>query len=144
MKNKFKVGDKVRLRKDKICSLPKHLFDHDKVYTVVKSFTTYYDEDCIDVMGVETGGWYSWRFELAEENMKHTTIRCVIDQPYVDRPMAAKDFDWIIYNASTNYVVAVTYCEAMARAILQGIQSNPTFMDLYCVTKRWKSPEPMV
>lgn len=75
--------------------------------------------------------------------MKHT-IRCVVDQPYVERPLCDRSFDWVVYNAHTGYVVALTYSEDMAKTILQGIQSNPNFMDRYSVTKRWKSPEPMV
>lgn len=79
-----------------------------------------------------------------EDEMKQNTIRCVVDQPYVDRPLADRTFDWIVYNAHSGYVVALTYSEEMAKTILRGINSEPNFMDTYSVTKRWKSPEPMV
>ena len=76
-------------------------------------------------------------------NMTRLTVKCKIDQPFVERPMAGP-FDYIVYNKHTGYVVAATYSPQMARAILQGISATPEFMDSYAITESFKYTEPKV
>lgn len=135
MTNKFKVGDKVRLKKDQPCSLPKHIFDPDKVYTVIKCFTTYYG-DCIDVMGVETGGWYSWRFELVEsakdDKMTQfpTSVKTIPKTKYNTHPTI--QMRYAIITPKSGNIVGYAYCEDMAQAIITGMGAYPNkFQDGY-------------
>jgi len=71
-------------------------------------------------------------------------IKCKNTAPYVERSQCDK-FTWHVYNMVTGNIVASTYDENMARAILLGIKSNPdTYTCGYDITETWQEPEPMI
>ena len=72
--------------------------------------------------------------------MKHLSVKCKADQPFIERTMAGP-FKWIVYNRTTGYVVAATYSEDMAAAILRGIGDTQEFVDIYSVTELYSQPE---
>ena len=70
-------------------------------------------------------------------------IKCKNTDPYVTRPLCA-EFTWLVYNKNSGYIVAATYDEDMAKALLNGIRLSSKYNDDYGITEVWKSPEPMV
>ena len=70
-------------------------------------------------------------------------IKCKSTAPYVERPLVA-EFTWFVYNKRSGHIVAATYCENMANAILDGIKRSSIYSDEYGITEVWKSPEPMI
>jgi hypothetical protein len=71
-------------------------------------------------------------------------IKCKNTAPYVQRSQCGK-FTWHVYNKETGQIVASTYDELMAMAILLGIKCNPkTYTCEYDITENWQEPEPMV
>ena len=71
-------------------------------------------------------------------------VKCKNTEPYTTRALCG-EFTWLVYNMTTGYIVAATYDEMMARAIIAGIEKNPiSYFDKYAITEVWKAPEPMV
>jgi hypothetical protein len=75
--------------------------------------------------------------------MKPTPIKCKNTEQYTTRALAG-EFTWLVYNRNTGYIVAATYDEHMAEAMLLGIKRHAFYKDEYGITEVWKSPEPMV
>ncbi len=74
---------------------------------------------------------------------KTSVIKCKVTSPYVDRSQV-EEFTWHVYNVNSGHIVASTYDEDMAVAMLLGIKKHVLYKDDYAVTETWKSPEPMV
>jgi hypothetical protein len=70
-------------------------------------------------------------------------IKCEVTKPYVERSQV-DEFTWHVYSVNTGHIVASTYDDEMASAILLGIQHSECYNDEYAITKSWKPPEPLV
>jgi hypothetical protein len=79
--------------------------------------------------------------------MAPAPIKCKNTEPYTTRPLAG-EFTWLVYNKRSGFIVAATYCENMAYALITGIKKTESYHDDDCgdyvVTEVWKSPEPMI
>jgi len=75
--------------------------------------------------------------------MAPAPIKCKNTEPYTTRALCG-EFTWLVYNKINGLVVAATYSEQMAEAILGGIKNSKYFADDYAITEVWKSPEPMI
>lgn len=75
--------------------------------------------------------------------MSLNPVKCKHSEPYTIRPVAG-EFTWLVYNKTSGYVVAATYTENMAYAIISGIKNSKSFQDEYWVTEMWREPEPLV
>lgn len=75
--------------------------------------------------------------------MAPAPIKCKNTEPYTTRVMCG-EFTWLVYNKTHGYIVAATYDEDMAKALLNGIRLSSKYNGDYGITEMWKSPEPMI
>jgi hypothetical protein len=75
--------------------------------------------------------------------MAPAPIKCKNTEPYTTRVMCG-EFTWLVYNKTHGYIVAATYDEDMAKALLTGIRLSWKYNGDYGITEMWKSPEPMI
>lgn len=63
--------------------------------------------------------------------IKLKSVKC-INRCTIERPVAKEEFDWVVYNATSGYVVALTYTENLASIIVSGLNGqNSPFHDRY-------------
>lgn len=74
---------------------------------------------------------------------KYQTVKCKVNEPYVERAPVG-EFKWFIYNILSGHIVASTYSEQMAKAILVGIENDKFYIDNYAICEKYRGPEPMV
>jgi hypothetical protein len=72
-----------------------------------------------------------------------SVIKCRVTRPYVERSLCG-DFIWHVYNVNSGHIVASTYSDEMASAILIGIRNSQYYNDEYAIAESWQEPEPMV
>jgi len=81
-------------------------------------------------------------FESVMENKmaEVKSVKCKNSEPYVERTIAKVGLDWYIYNKTSGYIIASTYCRPMAEIILEGIRQNKTLRDEYGICEQYRGP----